>query len=200
MDEPKHEEVQELMEDVAKEIGYEWNDGDKPRRRQSSDKGSPKRSWTPVFFIIAAIIALSLIIQWAAKSRTSGQYNELKSKLEAIENRLALVEQKLQAPSNIASKVNNLESQVGGLETSIGVLSARLDKLTERRKKSAGKARSKATIPRNSGKKIYRVRKGDTLYGVAKKYGIKVASLCKANGLTLKSVLHPGQKLVIPAK
>lgn len=48
---------------------------------------------------------------------------------------------------------------------------------------AAGKART------------YKVRKGDTLSGIAKKQGISVKRLCKLNGLTTSSVLRIGRVL-----
>lgn len=46
----------------------------------------------------------------------------------------------------------------------------------------------------------YTVRSGDNLSRIAKKTGYSVAALQKANGLDGSSVLHPGQKLKLPAK
>lgn len=46
--------------------------------------------------------------------------------------------------------------------------------------------------------KSYAVQKGDTLYGIAKKYNIKVAELCSLNGLTSNDVLKVGQKIKVP--
>ena len=43
----------------------------------------------------------------------------------------------------------------------------------------------------------YVVQKGDTLYGIAKKQGIKVADLMELNGLDNNSVIKVGQKLKI---
>lgn len=41
------------------------------------------------------------------------------------------------------------------------------------------------------------VKKGDTLSGIAKKYGTTVKKLCKLNGLTEKSTLKIGQKITV---
>ena len=43
------------------------------------------------------------------------------------------------------------------------------------------------------------VKSGDTLYGIARQYGVTVGSIEEANGLT-NTNLRPGQKLKIPAK
>ena len=47
---------------------------------------------------------------------------------------------------------------------------------------------------------VYTVKKGDTLYGIAKKYDIKVAELFSLNGMSSKDVLKVGQKIKVPAK
>jgi soluble lytic murein transglycosylase-like protein len=43
------------------------------------------------------------------------------------------------------------------------------------------------------------VRTGDTLWSISQRYGVTVAALTKANRLTERSVIVPGQKLSIPA-
>ena len=43
------------------------------------------------------------------------------------------------------------------------------------------------------------VQQGDTLYGIAKRYGVSVAALIEVNGLAHGSTIKPGQQLVLPA-
>jgi murein DD-endopeptidase MepM/ murein hydrolase activator NlpD len=43
--------------------------------------------------------------------------------------------------------------------------------------------------------RTYKVKKGDTLSGIARKQGISVSKLCKLNGLTTSSVLRVGRTL-----
>ena len=45
----------------------------------------------------------------------------------------------------------------------------------------------------------YTVQRGDGFYRIARKTGVPVDAILEANGLTLKSVIHPGQVLTIPA-
>ncbi len=44
----------------------------------------------------------------------------------------------------------------------------------------------------------YTVQTGDTLSRIARKHDVKLSQLLQANGLSLSSVIRPGQKLVIP--
>jgi membrane-bound lytic murein transglycosylase D len=46
--------------------------------------------------------------------------------------------------------------------------------------------------------RVYTVRRGDTLWGVARKHGVTVPALASANGLTTRSQLTAGARLEIP--
>lgn len=51
--------------------------------------------------------------------------------------------------------------------------------------------------PKPSSSSRHTVRKGDTLYGIAKRYGTSVTAIQKANRMS-GTVIRPGQSLVIP--
>jgi membrane-bound lytic murein transglycosylase D len=55
--------------------------------------------------------------------------------------------------------------------------------------------KEKAAAP--SGKKIHTVQKGETIYGISKKFGIKTDDLRKLNNLGAEDTVKPGQKLVV---
>lgn len=42
------------------------------------------------------------------------------------------------------------------------------------------------------------VRSGDSLFGIAERYGVTLSAVLTANKLKKDSVIHPGQKLVVP--
>ncbi|MCR8969223.1 LysM peptidoglycan-binding domain-containing protein [Facklamia sp. 7083-14-GEN3] len=46
----------------------------------------------------------------------------------------------------------------------------------------------------------YKVQAGDGFYRIAKKLGVKVDDLLKANGMTIQSVIHPNQVLRVPGQ
>ena len=45
----------------------------------------------------------------------------------------------------------------------------------------------------------YTIQAGDSIFGIAKKYGLKYGSILKLNGITLESMLQPGTVLLLPA-
>jgi membrane-bound lytic murein transglycosylase D len=44
---------------------------------------------------------------------------------------------------------------------------------------------------------LHTVRSGDTLWGISRRYGMSVNELARANGISTKSTLRPGQKLAV---
>lgn len=54
------------------------------------------------------------------------------------------------------------------------------------------------TVARADGAGSYTVQRGDGFYRIARVTGVPVDAILQANGMTLKSVIHPGQVLAIP--
>jgi len=54
------------------------------------------------------------------------------------------------------------------------------------------------TIPSQRAAKVHIVQPGETLLGIAAKYGVDYKELMKANGITDPNTIYAGQKLVIP--
>jgi membrane-bound lytic murein transglycosylase D len=52
----------------------------------------------------------------------------------------------------------------------------------------------------NGRRTVYRVRSGETIYGISKKFGVSSQELCKWNKITKQNRLMAGQKLVIYKK
>lgn len=73
--------------------------------------------------------------------------------------------------------------------------SSRKSSVSKRSSKSSKSAKSS----KSSKSKNYSVRKGDTLGAIAKRQGVSVSALKKANGLR-SDMIHIGQNLKVPKK
>lgn len=51
-----------------------------------------------------------------------------------------------------------------------------------------------------AGGMTHRVRSGETLWDISRKYGVELSALLSVNGLGRRSVIHPGQAVTIPGE
>jgi putative chitinase len=53
-------------------------------------------------------------------------------------------------------------------------------------------------VPGTGSGQVYVVQEGDTLFGIAMKYGVRVMAIAEANGITNINLIYIGQQLTIP--
>ena len=61
-------------------------------------------------------------------------------------------------------------------------------------------ATERARVATRSSARTHTVRRGDTLSGVAQRYGVSLSALASANGLSAKSGIRVGQRLKVPLR
>lgn len=95
---------------------------------------------------------------------------------------------------------------LSGIARRFGVSTARLARANGVRNARALRAGRRLVIPGSHyhhryahvERTRYRVRRGDTLYSIAHRFGVGTASLRRANGVRNARALRPGRRLVIP--
>lgn len=86
------------------------------------------------------------------------------------------------------------------LSDRFNLLEKRLNRMENRTQAvSTTAAKKPAETKADSGTAVYRVKKGDTLYRIARNNGVELDRFLKMNGLREDSVIKPGQELKIPA-
>ena len=116
----------------------------------------------------------------------------LEQKITALEKQQAALQSKLPsegADAALAGKIDSLAQRIEALEKKPAPAPAAAVE------KQKAPAKEKAAVP--SGKKVHTVQKGETVYGISKKYGLTPAELRKLNNLSEDQALKTGQKLVV---
>lgn len=159
-------------------------------------------SWVGVFFlifIIMLILALGGIL----------------GKLSGFENRLIKLEEQMVRFQDIDDKLTLALEQSNGLEQFKdrfdrleASMSLRMDHLVtgmNNLQKDIAQVKAQKTqvvkpaavVKKTPKKRYYTVRPGDTLYNIARKYGVTVKKIRALNKLSDRAVIHPGQKLIV---
>lgn len=200
--------MDEVMEEIADDLGYKERGEIIRRRKVSPDSGSRKYI---LLLGVAAILILILLILlfFRGGDRLSAQ------DLKAIRASISQIDERLRRIERLEDRINLLEKQDRELQQSVletdrsgRSLSAQLTRLSQEiaqlqeRMPSGRKASSPAPKPpAPQGKERYHeVQQGDTLYGIAQKYGVSLDALLRANSMGPKDLLQPGQKIVIPSQ
>jgi LysM repeat protein len=163
------------MDEFRKEIGE-----DLPRSREN--RSSLRSRWPADFkpqkgsLFLGLIGALILIVVLfflfgRGKKTNSDDLSMIKGKFAEIENRLARLE--------------STDKRIASLETKVKKLEASMSKMTG------------SQALRTKKRRYHEVGKGENLSVIAQKYGITVDELCRLNKITPKTVIQPGQKLLV---
>jgi LysM repeat protein len=191
------------------------------KNKHSHSHKSPDNSkfrWRPLFLaglgIFVLIIALALLfMDWNKKSRED--LNSIKVRLEEMERQLVQLESmdekidrlngvvvtNIRDLKNHIEKSNNWHVYMGEL---LNKQVKRIDSLEKRPAPAAIKTKAPRAVIGEPAHKIkdryHEVRSGETLYKIAKKYGMSVDELCRLNNISSNQTILPGQKLLVSSE
>ena len=217
------EEDSEITEDA---IDDDYDENEYPfweKQKKFSLSDSLFKKIEIPFILMAAGLIVLLVVFFI--SMTKRDDNIEISRIDSIEKRQGNLEDRLfkvegsgiqtEGVGQQDGKIEALQDKVLQLETDITSrmdrLSSDLSKLskTELSKKPSASAQAAPAPQEKTPAKeeaaspplYHRVRSGDTLFGIGRKYGISVAEIRKLNNLPSKKVIYPGQKLIVgPSK
>lgn len=174
-------------------------DADKPYTSLGGGLMAKSGRWV-VYTLSGVCVLIIVIVAGFFLSKTGGKRtgdSALKSVLR-LENRVQTLcarVDKLQAGLETVSAqrdaIGNNAQEISALSESIRSLQLRI------RHRAVIRAISPAKKKAGSHARYHVVKKGETLYRIAKNYRISLSRLMSANHLTTQSVIHPGKRLII---
>jgi len=183
-----------MKEDPELETNDAWSEGRaySPKRR-GGESGS-SRYLRVLLVVILVLIFAGGIFYFLGRRPTGSEAGPRQSKVIALEQRIAGLEKQI---AELHGKISS-SGQDPALLQRVDALWQKVEAL-EKQPTAEPKAKS-PTPPKptaSSQKKYHTVQKGETLYGISKKYGIKAEELRKLNNLPKDPLLRTGQKLLI---
>jgi LysM repeat protein len=159
-------------------------------------------SWVGVFFlifIVVLILALGGIL-----GKLSGFDNRLKKleeqivRFQDIDDKLTLALEQSKGLEQLKDHFDRLEASMTLRMDHLGTSLNDLQKNIAQVKTQKTQVLKPATVAKKTPKKrYYTVQPGDTLFNIARKYGVTVKKMRALNKLSDRAVIHPGQKLIV---
>ena len=199
---------------------------EEPYGYTASEDNTAKRSLKPVLIagggLLVAVIVVLMFLS-SPKSTDKDQIKGVETRLKQIEEKLAKLEWIDTGMARLDRKEKDFAALTERMTQMESSMNRRIDQLGKEAVKPAAKqepatAKPENTPPRpeaapakpapaapkaekDSKTKVHVVEKGETLYGISRRYGIPADQLFKLNHLSPKDPIRPGQKLVLgPAK
>jgi LysM repeat protein len=192
----------------------------------AAEGSAARRSMKPVVIagsvLLGAIIVVLMFLSGSPRSAEKDQLKNMEARLKAAEEKLV----KLEWIDTGLARLDRKEKEMATMSERMQQLEAAMNKKSDQIAREtvkpaaavkppepppAPKAEAAAQKPdpaktsapaakADPKAKAHVVQKGDTLYGISRKYGVPADQLMKANKLGPKDPIKPGQQLVIPAK
>ena len=164
-------------------------------------------SWLGIVFLILII----LLFLFFFRSRTGvddKQVAAIETRLKKIEDRIAKVEINSVYITKIWEEAKSFEKFKKRFNRSEASMAVRIDNITEGQDKlqiklaeampEKSESRELTEVSRKAAKKRYHtVRAGESLYVISRRYGLTVRKIQHLNKLNDRSVIYPGQKLLL---
>ena len=137
-------------------------------------------------------------------SDTAKELDAVKSRLDGLGNDLARVEAVEQKVASSGNRIMELQASVISLEMATRNLEMTTSRMMDQMEKPVQPVPPKPQVqpaapqktPTSLERRFHEVRRGETLFSIAKKYGMSAEELRNDNKLS-KNFIQPGQKLVI---
>jgi LysM repeat protein len=201
-------EMEGFEEQIANNMKYNLEDEDVPRHKAFLDFTSQQKPLILGGIGVLLMIVLIALFFGGGDTLSKKDLTSFKARLDLLEKRLTRFDGVELRVASLEKKEKELEQSMAEADRSKRLLTQQYTTLNQRldslqKEKPLVPANSKALIapqkkPPTLGKKrFHEVRSGDTLYGIANKYGISVKELCRLNNISQNKIIQPGQKLVV---
>lgn len=201
MDPPYDNDMKGIVEEMAEDRGRAMNRAG-IRRRTTGRAAGPGLGRTVLFGGIAAAVlfaAILLLIGGGGETEGDEALGVIAERLDRMEIRLDRLEETLKQVPALVGRIDGLGESLSRLEKERRTLSTSVESLNRRLEAATKQPASQgpAGPAAAQGVSNHAVQRGETLFSIARLYGLSVEELCRLNGIEKTDVIQPGQTLIV---
>ena len=152
---------------------------------------SPSRHHITLTLLVSALFTL---ISACGRQPSQDLLNQMNARLEQLEQKVAQFEAK---DVELTELVNVGKADTMKLEGALAALTQQVEKIASRPSAPAAPKSPQLSTSTSPRKKHHTVARGETLYSLAKRYGLSVDELRRINNLTPDQPIQAGQSLAV---
>ncbi|MBW2073109.1 MAG: LysM peptidoglycan-binding domain-containing protein [Deltaproteobacteria bacterium] len=126
--------------------------------------------------------------------------NSLALQLRSLDSRLKKVEEKSYRLDEKSYRLDWLDARLAEIEAKnkeFSLFMEMFEKLDSGNKATTATKPQPLTPAKSPSRRYHKVRPGETLYGISKRYGLSVDEIRRLNKLEPGAAIHPGQLLAV---
>ncbi|MFC1825640.1 LysM peptidoglycan-binding domain-containing protein [Thermodesulfobacteriota bacterium] len=200
MDQNSELDMEDITEEMSEDLELD-RELDEDRYRNQTSEGFSSGNKTLVYGALG-ILVLVVFFMFFFGSGSEVSREDLDAigvKLETIEKRLSQLQIPEDDTDQVAAQFEKIEKNLAKIYSTSRSLKKRVDQLSSRIDQVQKQRVAKRPAP-ETARRFHTVSRGETLYGISKKYDISLTQLRRLNKLSTTQEIYPGQKLlVVPA-
>lgn len=143
---------------------------------------------------VLMVSAFFLTVAGCGQQPSQDLLNQMNTRLEQLEQRVTQLEAK---DAEFSELVNDGKASSIKLEEAIAALTQQVEKIASRPSAPSVQKSAQPLAAPAPGRTHHTVARGETLYSIAKRYGLSVDELCRLNNLRQEQPIRAGQKLAV---
>ena len=183
---------------MAEDLGQNQERNDDVKQKRPKGSRSERQ-----FLIYSGIGVFILLIVFSLFFKAHSR--ALREDLSSIKQRTITLEERFPQHTSELKELEQFMSKFHESQRSLALrldgLSQNIDKLTKKMASAVTVTQAPSLAPKKpvsqTKSQYHEVRSGESLFGIAKRHGIPLDKLCSLNQITAKTVILPGQKLLV---
>ena len=192
------QEMVDLMDGMADDLREKRAQTDYRRSRTATEGMGPNRSLLMGGAVVLVVLIVILLLFRGGSSVSSDEMKAIQGNLRQLDDRMTRVEGMMDRVPELGKQMEGIRQDIDGLESSVKSLKKEIKRTDKKIAALRGKTASPGEVSKSPEKRYHTVRSGDSLFSIAKKYGLTIDDLRRLNGKLDKSgKIMPGQKILV---